>query len=389
MFWHNFKYSVKTLLKNKILLFWVFAFPIVLGVFFHLAFQNIEKNEKLKIIDIGVVDDLQFQNRSIFKEALNTLSEKGENQMFSITYGDEEELHEQLEKKEITGYASFGKDDVYLFVRKSGINETIFRYVIDEIASNEKIINHYISDGMSYVGNENVDFNMMIQNMMQTIESSQGNIENVSNENLSYTMIEYYTLIAMACLYGGIFAMVIMNSKLANMNATGKRTAISSLSKGKLIISSLLASYIVQLLGIVLLFLFTIICLKVDYGHHLPFVILLSFVGCLGGLSLGIFVSAMFKKNENTKTGILIAFTMLGCFLSGMMGITMKYTIDKYIPILNKINPASMITDGFYSLYYYGPNKRFFFNIISILLFTIVLTAVSIREIRRQKYDSI
>ena len=80
---------------------------------------------------------------------------------------------------------------------------------------------------------------------------------------------------------------------------------------------------------------------------------------------------------------------MLGCFLSGMMGITMKYIIDKNIPIINKINPANMITDGFYSLYYYGVQNRFYQNIISLILFSAILIGISIISLRRQKYDSI
>ncbi len=104
---------------------------------------------------------------------------------------------------------------------------------------------------------------------------------------------------------------------------------------------------------------------------------------------MGIAVSSVFKTNENAKTGILISITMFGCFLSGMMGITMKYIIDKNVPILNKINPASMITDGFYSLYYYDTLDRYFFNIVSLIIFTAVMLLISYSSLRRQKYDSI
>lgn len=80
---------------------------------------------------------------------------------------------------------------------------------------------------------------------------------------------------------------------------------------------------------------------------------------------------------------------MVGCFLSGMMGITMKYIIDKNVPFLNKINPASMITDGFYSLYYYDTLNRYYFNVISLLIFSAFMIFISYRGLRRQKYDSI
>ena len=159
--------------------------------------------------------------------------------------------------------------------------------------------------------------------------------------------------------------------------------------KGKVIFSSILASYITQLIGLTLLFIYTIFVLKVDYGTNLPLIILLGIVGSLAGLSMGLAIGTILKANENVKIGIVIAVTMLGCFLSGMMGITMKYLIDKNAPIINKINPASMITDGFYSLYYYDTLDRYYFNIISLVVFSLVMIIVSYTSLRRQKYDSI
>lgn len=67
----------------------------------------------------------------------------------------------------------------------------------------------------------------------------------------------------------------------------------------------------------------------------------------------------------------------------------MKYIVDKNIPIVNKLNPASMITDGFYSLYYYDTLDRYFFNIASLLVFAFIMIAISYFSLRRQKYDSI
>ena len=147
--------------------------------------------------------------------------------------------------------------------------------------------------------------------------------------------------------------MIAINRILANMSAQGKRTAISPTKKQTLLLSHLLACYLVQLLGLALLFLYTRFVLNVDYGNHIGFILLLALIGSFCGLSLGMAVGVLFKTTENVKIGILISVTMLGCFLSGMMGITMKYLVDTRLPLLNQLNPASMITDGFYSLYYY------------------------------------
>ncbi len=138
-----------------------------------------------------------------------------------------------------------------------------------------------------------------------------------------------------------------------------------------------------------LLFIYTIFVLKVDYGDNLPLIILLALIGSFAGLSLGTFVASIFKTNDNAKTGILLSFTMLGCFFSGMFGITMKYIIDKNVPIINKINPVNMITDGLYSLYYYDTFDRFYINIISLSIFSVLMIILSFSSLRRQRYDSI
>lgn len=72
-----------------------------------------------------------------------------------------------------------------------------------------------------------------------------------------------------------------------------------------------------------------------------------------------------------------------------MMGPQMKYLIDSSVPILNKINPAAIITDGYYALSVYGVGERYWFDIASILVFSAILSFVSILVLRRQKYDNL
>ena len=392
MFIHNLKYSLKTLLKNKMLIFWTFAFPIILGTFFKLAFSNIENSEKLDIIDIAIVDNQELEDNQIYKQAFNKLSEEeSENRLFNNKYVSKEEAKQLLQDDKIVGYFIL-ENDPKVIVSNSGIDETIFKCVTDEITQTTDVVIDVAKDNIQKEimnGNYNIDYEKIYRNVAELYKNQEVNIKDISNSNLSYTMIEYYTLIAMACLYGGILGMVAINYNLPNMSSNGKRIAVSPISKGKIILSSVIASYITQLIGIAILFIFTVFILKVDYGTNLPLVILLAIVGCLAGLSIGVASASLLKTNDNVKTGVIISFTMVGCFLSGMMGITMKYIVDKNIPILNKLNPANMITDGFYSLYYYDTLDRYYFNIISLLIFSIVLIGFSILSLRRQKYDSI
>ena len=380
MFINNFKYSFKVLIRNKGLIFWTFAFPILLGLFFYLAFSDIENKE--------------FQNDEFYKEAIKELSDKNNSsRIFNTKYVSKKEAEEKLKNKKISGYLEFTNDNVNITVNSSGVNETIIKYVVSELKSDKKIMNDLVrrevikSQNNSY--DKIINYEEIYNNFIKILNEDNVKLNNISNKNLSYTMIEYYTLIAMACLYGSMLSMYITNFKLANMNSVGKRTSLSPTSKTKLLLSSLFSSYLVQLIGLTLLFIFTIFVIKVDYGNNLLLVIALSLVGSLSGLTLGVFVASKFKVSEGSKIGILISVIMLGSFLSGMMGITMKYVIDKNVPIINKLNPVNMITDGLYSLYYYNTLDRYYFNIISLVIFSIIMMILSINSLRRQKYDSI
>lgn len=393
MFIHNLKYSLKTLFRNKALIFWTFAFPILLGTFFKLAFSNIENSEKLSIIPIAIINDSEFKNNSIYNDAFKELSDKdNKDRLFEITYTNLDEARALLNDGKIIGFMELVDDIPKLTFITNGINETIFKYVTEKIMQTSDIIKNRteaeIKEEM-IKGNTNINYDKIINKVTELVKEDKTVINDKSSSNLSYTMIEFYTLIAMACLYGGILGMVAINQTLANMTNQGKRIAVSKTKRAVVILSSVLASYITHIIGIFLLFIYTIFVLKVEYGSNLNLVILLALIGSLAGLSLGVFIASVLKISDNAKTGIIISITMLGCFLSGMMGISMKYIIDKNIPIINKLNPANMITDGFYSLYYYDTLDRYIFNVNSLLIFAFILIMLSCICLRRQKYDSI
>lgn len=401
MFFHNFKYSLKTLFKNRVLLFWTFAFPIILGVFFQMAFSDIENSESLQVIPLAIVDNQAYQDETFFKDAMDALSdEDDEQQLFDLQVVSLEKAKQLLEDKKVTGYIEY-QEEPSVTIASNGINETIITFTVDELIQTQQTV----KDMMESMVKEEVEESMkkdpmhidldqiqddVYKHVQSLIEDEEGvRLQDETSSHLSYTMIEFYTLIAMACLYGSMLGITSINQSLANMSSKGKRIAVSPAQKYKIIFSSVCASYIAQLIGIALLFLFTIYVLDVDYGNHMGYVVLLACVGCLAGLSLGIAVGCIFKCNENVKTGIVLAISMAGCFFSGMMGISMKYIVDQHVPIVNICNPANMITDGLYALYYYQTFERYWFNITSLLIFSSILIILSMVYLRRQTYDSI
>lgn len=393
MFLHNLKYTIKTLFKNKILIFWTFAFPIILGIFFNMAFSNIEKDEKLKVFDIAVVNDSQFENQKIYQEALKELSaDDSENKLFNIKYVTKEKADSLLDDSDIEGYIIFKNQEPQVVVKKNGTYQTLIRFVVTEIGQNKAIIEDLTKKTIENEiakGSTSFDPEKIAKDILEKINKGQVNMKNISASNLSYMQIEFYTLIAMTCMYCGMLGLTAINNCLANMSSKGKRISVSPNKKSIIVLSSAIGSYLVSMVGIAILILFLRFVLKVDFGDNTPLVILLSAVGDLAGISMGVLIASVFRVSEGAKTGITIAITMFLSVLSGMMGVTLKYVIDKNVPVINLINPNNLITDGFYSLYYYDTLDRYLRDVIYLLVFVVICLTISFVSLRREKYDSI
>ena len=390
MFIHNFKYSLKLLLKNRQLVFWTLAFPIIMAVLFNMAFSNIENSETLEAIDIAVVDDNSFNSSLIYKNSLKSLGE-GDERLFNITYTDEKGADELLYEKKVTGIFRIVKNEPVVTVNSNGLRETVLCYVVNEIKSTGDLVMKLgFEDIRKNISSGNkIDYEKEFTDIAQDVLSSDANINNVSTSNMSYIMIEYYSLIAMACMYSGLLSMTLMNYGLANVSAVGKRSAVSSAKKSGIVLPSLLASFVVQIAGLILLYLVLIFYVRADFGNELPKIILLSLAGSIAGLSVGTAVSVLVKAGENAKFTGLVGVIMAGCFFFFFLGVMMKNIVDKNVPILNKINPVAMITDGLYALYYYNSYERFWFDVISLAVFSLIVLLISINGLRRQTYDSI
>ena len=382
MFFHNVKYNLKALFKNKGLIFWSFAFPIIMTTLFNMAFGNWEESEKFTSINIGIVTNEYFDNNIIAKNVFNSLSD-GDNKIFNITYASKDEETNLLIDKKIEGIIEYSDSHPNIIINSNSVSSTIIKSVVDEIETNNTIFSDLIKSG-KYASN---DMEEQVNKIIERINSTTINTKDISVKKLDIAVIEYYSLLAMTCLYGGFIAMSAISNSLASASNRGKRVAISPIKKSTAILSSLCASFIVQLIGALLLLIYINI-IGVNLHTNLISLFIITILGVLAGISIGLIVSVMINKSEDTKLGIIIAISMALSVLSGMTGVSLKYVIDSKIPFINKINPAAMITDGLYAVYYEN-SARFLNNIISLIIFISLLIVISILYMRRKKYDNI
>jgi len=380
MFKHLFINKLKVLLKNKSMLFWTLIFPFVLGTFFQLALGNIGESFELKIIPIAVVNSEQYQNNEVFKTVITSLSEENENQLFDTVYVTGKEAEVLLRNEEVDGYIIIDDDNPKMVVKQNGINQTIIKGVLDEYYQMSSVTTNLITY------NPEVIYNGLLENLYK----ENNYILDDSNENIDFSINYFFTLIAMACLYGSLIGLEVIKDSEANLSTKGARMCMAPVNKFKVVLAGLFAGYVIQLVALILLFLYLIFVFKVNFGNQILPTVLLSAIGCLAGISLGVFVGVCNKKSEGFKTGLLISSIMACCFFSGMMGmISIKVYFDNTFPLLAQINPINIITDGLYSLFAYDNLNVYYNCLMRISIFTLVIIVLSFIFIRRKKYDSI
>ncbi|MBR6171910.1 MAG: ABC transporter permease, partial [Eubacterium sp.] len=118
-------------------------------------------------------------------------------------------------------------------------------------------------------------------------------------------------------------------------------------------------------------------------------ILLTVVLGNLLGIALGYLVSHIGHFSYNKKNTILTLITLGGGAISGLYAVMMKAVIEAKAPIINRINPMSVITDAFYSLNMFGTGDRYFRSIITMICLSAALLVIGALLGRRNQYESL
>ncbi|NLN06576.1 MAG: ABC transporter permease [Firmicutes bacterium] len=375
---HIFLYRLKCLLRDKETIFWTLLFPLVLAVFFKLVLGNVDRGEIFQVIDLAVVDNAAYRNDRFFQQVLAEVS-SGDDRLFNVTVTTAEQAEQLLQNNEVAGYLVVAKQP-RLVVSRSGFAQNIIKSFLDIFLQSATAAEDILQHNPAYAAQ-----------LFQELAERRHYVREVSGTAAEPdTVLNYfYTLIAMACFYGGFLGMREITDIEANISPLAARINISPVHKLKAFLSSLSASLLIHLAEMFILLLFLRFALQIAFGEKSFYVVLTTVLGSVAGVSFGALVSAMVKKGENIKVAIMLGVTMTGSFLAGMMFQNMKYIIARHLPVLSYLNPVNLLTDAYYSLYYYDTYSRYALNMGILGIFIIIFCTGTYLIIRRRKYASL
>jgi ABC-2 type transport system permease protein len=378
MFSHYFKYAIKHKLRSKESIFWSLIFPIALASFMFMAFGNVYNNtEVFKSIKTAIVT---VNDNKIFLDVVEKLS-VGDNKLLEPEYTDEEKALELLNDKEVYGVI-YVDDKIHMTVREEGYEATILSSFLNQYNQKQSLIESIaatnpaaLADGIEAITEASV-------NACNELSTSNGNQDNLVNY--------FYAIFAMSCLFAAFSGNDITFALQANITSLGARRATAPTHKSIIIIAEVLASSLIQFVTGCIALLFMWLVLGIDFGDKIPAILPLLYVGSACGLAIGMIIGALPKPaSEGAKIGITVAFTMVLSVLADLCANGIKDLIEHNIPIINRLNPAALISDAFYSLNVYDTYTRYLGNLALLGIITVVLCVISFFMIRRNRYASL
>lgn len=380
MFNHLLHYRIKQLLKSKSIFFWSLFFPIILACFFKMAFSNLDGEFNFNTIPVAVVETTTTEENSRFSETIKA-AENNDKKIFNVQSLNEKEAQQALKENNISGFYLLTEDEPTLILNKNGFNQTFLKDFLQQFV--------YVNASMKDIIKEKPEqFSDEIVKELITTKTYTDKVKYSENEPKS-TSLYFFTVIAMACMFGMNWGIKNSDEIQANQSPTGIRMGMCPVNKSSLILTNLLAAFLIFFTEMMIILGFIHFILQVDFGNRWSLILLTCFVSCLLSISLGSLVGSAIKGNYNLKSSIVTAVSVFGGFLSGMMFPDMKYWIDKYAPFIAWINPTSLITDGLYKLFYYTDLTSFYMTIMTILILTIIINVANYLIMRRQAYASI
>lgn len=377
MFLHQFKYSFLRMTRMKTVLFWTLLFPIALATFMYAAFGNIFENEELfHEIPVAIVKE---QKNESFDMVMNNLGSGDDALLHLVQSDDIENAKKLLEEEKVKGIYLVN-DEISLTVGSSGIEQTILNEVLTQYQRNFHVIK------------ETEEKNP--QAVAKVMETLQGEVEvckekAISHGNQDNLANYFYAIFAMSCLFAGMSGVEKATGMQANTSPVGMRRCLAPRSKMSAILADFSASLIIQFFFEVIAFIYMSCVLKVDFGDKIPAIMFLLLMGCTIGISIGFIIGCIPTKTENEKISILTAVSMVMSVLADLVISGMRDLIEHNVPIINRINPASLIVDSFYSLNVYDTYDRFLMNMSILGGMAAVLLVISYLLVRRVRYANL
>lgn len=373
---HLMKYQFLQIVRERSTMFWALFFPIILGGFFYISFGSGNMGEDMEVLKTAVVEE---EGEALEKTVFLSFLEELDGDMIEIEVMEEEEALRALNADEAEGIFYAGKEPG-LTVARSGMEQSILKTLLDTYQKNAEMIKTVVKEHPEKIE----EAALALEDWQETTEEL-----SVGGRTLDPNISYFFALIAYAALSGMYLGIKQCCESQANLSALGARKSITPTHKLRLILNSFLILTAIQFFNVMVLTGIVQFVFHVDLGGNAGGILLINLLGSMIGISLGILIGSISKLSLGMKMGFGVLFTLFPGFLAGLMFGNMKNLIEQHCPVINRINPAAVLSDSYYCMAVYNDTARMNRNLLILAVMCVLCMLISFLVIRRERYDSI
>ncbi len=373
--WTMIWYSFLTKIKNVNVLFWPLVFPFVLTTAMYLSIGQIEEAD-FETVRAAVVSPAE-ETEEPFRLFLDSMEQDSD--LLATEEMSEQDAEDALEEGSISGIFYAGAEPS-LTVGGSGFPQTILQMVLESYTEGKETL-----EDVAQFHPEGMDA------ALASMESYGDTVEQISlgGRTTDSTAQFFYAMMGMACLYGCFIGYGSAMGLQANLTPLAARRCAGPVSRLGMILAEILVSFSLHFVNMILLLAYMKYILRLEFGGSFLEMLPVLFAGSMIGVTMGMFITSIGRMSEGVKIGIMVGVSMVMSFMAGLMNGDMKNVIDRTFPLLNRINPAALISDAMYCINVYDSPERYAQDMLLLGGLCVLLAAGTFVIIRRKRYDSI
>ena len=381
-----FKYSIIKMFRSIGGLCWMFIFPLVLMTAMHFAFDSIYSYQNsIDPMRTILITEGQGVYQEGFEDLIESLSEEGsEDQLFILEEADSlEDAKAKLagEEAEIIFVVSDGDVEVYLQENHSITSAAVAGSIADTYKQRYQLIADAWEQAPAFA--------------MELVNNAAENVTyTVSKEDAFGAEPNPYNWYFLSTLVMGILFMAMMGINMvgdlrADVSAVAMRYSVSPARKGQMVVTAFAARVIPGLVIVAIQLMVMKYVFGIYLGNDYLKLALFAVAAVMFSISFGVICGLCFKGDVHQRGNKATSLIMISVFLSGEMISQLPGLFEKYFPIFNKINPATVLNMALFKLTIGNSAEGFFMNIAEIIGLTVVFLAIGVAVLRREKYASV
>ena len=253
---HLIKYRFLQITRNRPMMFWALAFPMILGTLFYISFGNIgisaTGDSDWDPVPVAVINKLETKSSgTFFADFLDAMNGR----VLDIQdVKNEKDAKKKLENDEILGIY-YVKEIPSLTITKNGVSQSILTSLLNTYNQNAHLFKEIARTHP--------------ERLTDAVASLQTNgsfitEKSVGGKTLNPTVLYFFALIAYACMSGAYLSIEAVRDTQANLSPLGARRSITPYRKQFLIFIDMLVLIFIHFINVMILTFYVNYILDID-----------------------------------------------------------------------------------------------------------------------------